>query len=64
MSRKQRTALVTDLDSPPGKPDVRIVDFVDAGHPALLRMWGKRQRDCRAMVYRIETEAARHESLL
>ena len=28
--------------------------FVDAGHPALLRMWGKRQRGYRAMGYRIQ----------
>ena len=35
------------------KTDVRIVDFVDAGHPALLRMWDKRQRGYRAMGYRI-----------
>jgi len=26
------------------KSDVRIIDFVDTGHPALLRMWEKRQR--------------------
>lgn len=26
------------------KTDVRIIDFVDKGHPALLRMWDKRQR--------------------
>ena len=31
--------------------DVRIIDFVDAGHPALLRMWDKRQRGVRAMGY-------------
>ncbi len=36
------------------KTDVRIVDFVDTGHPALLRMWDKRQRGYRAMGYRIE----------
>lgn len=36
-----------------GKTDVRIVDFVDTGHPALLRMWDKRQRGYRAMGYRI-----------
>jgi hypothetical protein len=24
--------------------DVRIIDFVEMGHPALLRMWEKRQR--------------------
>jgi superfamily II DNA or RNA helicase len=39
------------------KTDVRIVDFVDAGHPALLRMWVKRQRGYRAMGYRIEAGA-------
>lgn len=38
------------------KVDVRIIDFVDAGHPALLRMWDKRRRGYRAMGYRIETE--------
>ena len=38
------------------KTDVRIIDFVDTGHPALLRMWDKRQRGYRAMGYRI-TEA-------
>jgi hypothetical protein len=32
---------------------VRIVDFVDTGHPALLKMWDKRQRGYRAMGYRI-----------
>jgi superfamily II DNA or RNA helicase len=36
-----------------GKTDVRIIDFVDTGHPALLRMWGKRQRGYRAMGYRM-----------
>ena len=36
-----------------GKRDVRIVDFVDTGYPALLRMWDKRQRGYRAMGYRI-----------
>ena len=35
------------------KTDVRIIDFVDAGHPALLRMWDKRQRGYRAMGYQI-----------
>lgn len=38
------------------KTDVRIIDFVDTGHPALLRMWGKRQQGYRAMGYRIGTE--------
>lgn len=36
------------------KTDVRIIDFVDKGHPALLRMWDKRQRGYRAMGYRIK----------
>ena len=35
------------------KTDVRIIDFVDSGHPALLRMWDKRQRGYRAMGYRV-----------
>ena len=38
------------------KTDVRIIDFVDAGHPALLRMWEKRQRGYRAMGYRMADE--------
>lgn len=50
------------------KTDVLIVDFVDAGHPAVLRMWDKRQRGYRAMRYRIgEGKAitfASHEALL
>ena len=36
-----------------GKTDVRIIDFVDTGHPVLLRMWDKRQRGYRAMGYRV-----------
>ena len=40
------------------KTDVRIIDFVDTGHPALLRMWDKRQRGYRAMGYRIGAESA------
>ncbi|MBS1208455.1 MAG: Type restriction enzyme, res subunit [Proteobacteria bacterium] len=35
------------------KTDVRIIDFIDTGHPALLRMWDKRQRGYRAMGYRV-----------
>ncbi len=35
------------------KTNVRIIDFVDSAHPALLRMWEKRQRGYRAMGYRI-----------
>jgi superfamily II DNA or RNA helicase len=39
-----------------GKTDVRIVDFVDTGHPALLRMWDKRRHGYKAMGYRIDDE--------
>lgn len=35
------------------KTDVKIIDLVDSGHPALLRMWDKRLRGYRAMGYRI-----------
>ena len=42
------------------KTDVRIVDFVDAGHAALLRMWEKRQRGYRAMGYRIRPNTDAH----
>ncbi|MDT7520593.1 DEAD/DEAH box helicase family protein [Rhodoferax sp. TBRC 17660] len=41
-----------------GKTDVRIIDFVDTGHPALLRMWDKRQIGYRAMGYRLQQSAA------
>jgi superfamily II DNA or RNA helicase len=34
------------------KSNVRIIDIVDSGHPALMRMWGKRQRGYKAMGYR------------
>ena len=37
-----------------GKTDVRIIDFVDTGHPALLRMWDKRQLGYRAIGYRVD----------
>ena len=36
------------------KTDVRVIDFVDTGHAALLRMWDKRQRGYRAMGYRLD----------
>lgn len=36
------------------KSDVRIIDFVDTGHPALSRMWQKRQSGYRVMGYRME----------
>jgi superfamily II DNA or RNA helicase len=38
------------------KADVRIIDFVDTGHLALLKMWGKRQRGYRAMGYKITNQ--------
>ena len=41
-----------------GKADVRIIDFVDTGHPALLRMWDKRQRGYRTMGYRMADQPA------
>jgi superfamily II DNA or RNA helicase len=37
------------------KADVRIIDFVDTGHPGLMRMWSRRQLGYRAMGYRIES---------
>jgi superfamily II DNA or RNA helicase len=40
------------------KADVRIIDFVDTGHPALLRMWEKRQHGYRAMGYRISIDVS------
>ncbi len=46
------------------KADVKIIDFVDTGHPALLRMWDKRQRGYRAMGYRIEADTVPNKSLL
>jgi superfamily II DNA or RNA helicase len=38
------------------KGAVRIVDFIDAGHPTLLRMWNRRRQGYRAMGYRIVRE--------
>lgn len=37
-----------------GKTNVRILDFVDTGHPTLIRMWDKRQRGYRSMGYQIQ----------
>ena len=34
------------------KTNVRIIDFVDTDHPALLRMWEKRKQGYRLMGYR------------
>ena len=39
------------------KTDVRIIDFVDTGHPALMRMWNKRQRGYQAMGYEVSANA-------
>ena len=39
------------------KTNVLIIDFVDKDHPALLRMWDKRQHGYRAMGYRITERA-------
>ena len=38
------------------KTDVRIYDYVDTGHPVLLRMWDRRQRGYKAMGYVIGEE--------
>ena len=43
---------------------MRIIDFVDTGHPALLRMWEKRQRGYRAMGYRVSVDASDGQSLI
>lgn len=40
-----------------GKRQVRIIDFVDSGHPALQRMWTKRLRGYLALGYRSPPEA-------
>ncbi|ABC38844.1 DEAD/DEAH box helicase [Burkholderia thailandensis] len=45
------------------KADVRILDFVDTGHPGLLRMWDKRQAGYRAMGYRVEHPNPTHRLL-
>jgi len=41
-----------------GKSSARIVDFVDEGHPALLRMRERRQRGYQAMEYRLIPQAS------
>ena len=35
------------------KIDVRIYDYVDTGHPVLMRMWDRRQRGYKTMGYEI-----------
>jgi len=37
------------------KEHVCIIDFIDTGHPSLLRMWQRRQRGYHAMGYRVLT---------
>lgn len=44
-----------------GKVDIRIIDIVDSGHPALLRMWSKRRLGYRAMGYSIEENSSQNE---
>ncbi|MDZ4125242.1 MAG: DEAD/DEAH box helicase family protein [Hydrogenophaga sp.] len=46
------------------KIDVRIIDFVDTGHPALVRMWEKRQRGYRAMGYRLALDSSSSDGVL
>ncbi|WP_291012066.1 DEAD/DEAH box helicase family protein [Hydrogenophaga sp.] len=46
------------------KTDVRIIDFVDTGHPALLRMWDKRQRGYRVMGYRLGVDSSSDDGVL
>lgn len=45
------------------KADVRIIDFIDSGHPALLRMWSKRQAGYKAMGYRFADSSSSMELL-
>jgi superfamily II DNA or RNA helicase len=44
------------------KTDVQIIDFVDTGHPALVRMWEKRQQGYRAMGYRMAADTCQAEA--
>ncbi len=44
------------------KTDVKIIDVVDTGHPALLRMWDRRQRGYRTMGYRFIESDKTHEN--
>lgn len=39
------------------KADVRVIDFVDEGNVALMRMWDKRQAGYKAMGYRMASMA-------
>lgn len=44
--------------------DRSLRESSSGGHPALMRMWGKRQRGYRAMGYRIDAVPDSYESLL
>lgn len=44
------------------KTDVQIIDFVDSGHPALVRMWERRQQGYRAMGYRMAADTCKAEA--
>ena len=39
------------------KSDVQVIDFVDAGHPVLLRMWERRQKGYKEMGYKINAQS-------
>jgi len=46
------------------KRGVRIIDFIDTGHPALLRMWQRRKRGYRAIGYRVGKDSTAPGELL
>ncbi|WP_332840429.1 DEAD/DEAH box helicase [Achromobacter deleyi] len=46
-----------------GKQHVRIIDFIDPGHPSLLRMWERRRRGYHAMGYRVIADEERNLEL-
>lgn len=41
-----------------GKTSVRIIDWLDLGHPIPQRMWEKRLRGYRAMGYALQSRSA------
>lgn len=45
------------------KTDVRVIDFVDTGNAALVRMWNKRQAGYKAMGYRMMDSLATFDLL-
>lgn len=46
------------------KSSVRVLDYVDVAHPALLRMWEKRQRGYRAMGYQLRMSGEERQLVL